>query len=86
MDRIKELLLVKGKEYRRNKFNMTPKQKLRSLEKKMERLQKWYPDFDLKHASRHITGITKYHELERECFYLKFEIEHCQTCGKKLKN
>ena len=52
----------------------------------MERLQKWYPDFDLKHASRHITGITKYHELERECFYLKFEIEHCQTCGKKLKN
>lgn len=65
---------------------MTPKQKLRSLEKKMERLQKWYPDFDLKHASRHITGITKYHELERECFYLKFKIEHCQTCGKKLKD
>lgn len=63
---------------------MTPKQKLKSLEKKMERVQKWYPDFDLKQASRYIAGIQKYHELQMEHFYLKFKIEHCSQCGKKL--
>lgn len=63
---------------------MTPKQKLRSIEKKMERVQNWYPDFDLKQASRHLSGIQKYYELRQEHFDLKFEIEHCPTCGKKL--
>jgi hypothetical protein len=63
---------------------VTAKQKLRSIENKMERLQKLYPDFDLKQASRHFNGIQKYYELEREHFFLKFEIEHCSTCGKKL--
>lgn len=63
---------------------MTPRQQLRSLEKKMERVQKWYPDFNLKQASRHLSGIQKYHDLQMEHFHLKFEIEHCQTCGKKI--
>lgn len=63
---------------------MTPKQKLRSLEKKMERLQEWYPNFDLKVASRHLTGIQKYYVLQMEYFKLKFEIEHCSQCGKKI--
>ena len=63
---------------------MTDKQKLKSLEKKMERLQKWYPDFNLKEASRHISSIQKYYELQQQHFMLKFEMEHCQACGKKL--
>jgi len=63
---------------------MTPKQKLKSIEKKMERVQKWYPDFDLKEASRYISGIQQYQKLSQEYFFLKFQIEHCQTCGKKL--
>ena len=63
---------------------MTPKQQLRSIEKKMERLQNWHPDFDLQQASRRFSDIQKYYELERAYFWLKFEMEHCKTCGKKL--
>ena len=63
---------------------MTDKQKLRSLEQKMARLQKWYPDFDLKEASQYLAGIQKYSELQNEYFLLKFYMEHCQYCGKKL--
>ena len=63
---------------------MTPKQKLKSLEKRMETIQKWSPEFDFKNACRHFESIKKYRELEREHFMLKFEIEHCQTCGKKI--
>ena len=64
---------------------MTPKQKLRSLEKKMERLQFNNDKINLQQAVRYFTDIQKYHELEKEHFFLKFKIEHCQTCGKKLK-
>jgi hypothetical protein len=63
---------------------VTPKQKLRSIEKKMERLQKNNPNIDLKNASRYFGDIEKYFKLEKEHFFLKFEIEHCKTCGKKL--
>ena len=63
---------------------MTPKQKLKSIEKKMDRLQKWHPDIDLKEVSRHFAGIEKYHKLQMEHFHLKFEIEHCPTCYKEL--
>jgi len=62
---------------------MTPKQKLRSIEKKMERLQSNSP-IVLKDASRYFLDIERYHKLEREHFFLKFELEHCNTCGKKL--
>ena len=61
---------------------MTPKQKLRSLEQKMKRLES--PDFDIKEAARHFGSIQAYYNLQREHFHLKFEIEHCPTCGKKL--
>lgn len=63
---------------------MTPKQKLKSIEKKMERVQENVPDLNLKEISRHFFYIEKYWNLQREHFYLKFEIEHCPTCGKKL--
>lgn len=61
---------------------MTPKQQLRSLEKKMERMKRM--DFDIEEACRHFYEIERYYKLQREHFHLKFVIEHCQTCGKKL--
>lgn len=63
---------------------MTQKQKLRSIEKKMERLQKNNPNIVLKDAIRYFGDIERYFKLEHEHFFLKFEIEHCKTCGKKL--
>ena len=63
---------------------MTPKQKLKSIEKKMERLQFNNDRINLKQASRYFADIQKYYELEKEHFFLKFQIENCQTCGKKL--
>ena len=62
---------------------MTQKQKLISIEKKMERIQDSMPFFDFKQATRNICEVNRYSELSKEHFYLKFEIEHCQTCGKK---
>ena len=64
---------------------MNPKQKLKSIENKMQRIQNVNPEFNFKLACRYFFSLQKYHELEREHFMLKFEIEHCQTCGKKFK-
>ena len=63
---------------------MTPKQQLRSLEKKMERIQTNNPDVDMKAASRRFFDIERYYRLSQEHFFFKFEIEHCEKCGKKL--
>jgi len=63
---------------------MTPKQKLKSIERKMKRLQLNNPNIDLKIASQYFLDIQKYYELGREHFFLKFDIEHCGKCGKKL--
>ena len=63
---------------------MTPKQKLKSLEKKMVRLQANNPDIDLKEASRYFGDIERYFKLRQEHFFLKYEIEHCKACGKKI--
>ena len=62
---------------------MTPKQKLKSIEKKMERLQS-YNSIDLKEASGYFMSIEAYYKLMREYFHLEFEINHCKTCGKPL--
>ena len=62
---------------------MTPKAKLKSLEKKMERLQS-YNSIDLKEASRYFHDIERYYKLRQKHFHLEFEINHCQTCGKPL--
>ena len=64
---------------------MTPNQKLRSIEKKMERIQDSMPFFDFKKATRNICEVNRYSELSNQHFHLKFEIEHCITCGKKIK-
>ena len=63
---------------------MTPKQKLKSIENKMQRIQDSMPFFDFKVATRNIREVNRYSELSNEHFMLKFEIEHCKTCGKKL--
>lgn len=63
---------------------MTPKQQLRSLEKKMQRLNDSELELDLEDAVRYFHNIEKYYKLSREHFWLKFEIEHCSQCGKRL--
>lgn len=63
---------------------MNPKQKLKSIEKKMDRLQKNNPEVDMVLSARYFHDIQRYYELRQEHFHLKFQIEHCQTCGKKI--
>lgn len=64
---------------------MTDKQKLKSIEQKMNRVQKYVPDLDLNITSANFFYIEKYYNLSREYFMLKFEINNCPTCGKTLK-
>ena len=63
---------------------MTDKQKLKSLELKMQRIEKNYPEIDFKLTSKKFNDIKKYYELRMDHFHLKFEMEHCEKCGKKL--
>ncbi len=63
---------------------MTPKQQLKSIEKKMQRIYEKNLDFDIELVSRYFHDIEKYYKLKIEHFRLKFEIEHCKTCGQKL--
>lgn len=63
---------------------MTPKQKLKSIEKKMERLQKNNSDVDMKVAARRFLDIERYYKLKQELFHLEFNLNHCEKCGKKL--
>jgi hypothetical protein len=63
---------------------MTPKQTINSINKKMERIEKNNTNIDFKLATRHFFEIEKYQKLEREKFFLEFEINHCKTCGKTL--
>ena len=70
---------------KRNRETMTPKQKLKSIENKMKRLQDKNPEIDLKEVCRYFGDIDNYLKLRNQHFMLKFEIEHCQTCGKKFK-
>lgn len=64
---------------------MNPKQKLKSIEKKMLRLQdQEHIDIDLKEACKHFFTIEKYFKLKQEYFMLEFELNHCEKCGKKL--
>jgi len=64
---------------------MTDKQKLKSLEKKMQRIEDRNPEIDIKHVSRFVRDIELYYDLRQEHFHLKFNMEHCQSCGKKYK-
>lgn len=57
---------------------MTPKQKLKSIEKKMNRLQKNNPDINFELVSRFFLDIQRYYNLRQEHFILKFNLEHCE--------
>lgn len=63
---------------------MTPKQKLKSIKKKMERLQKNNSDIDLEYVSQRFSDIQRYYNLKQELFHLEFNLNHCEKCGKKL--
>lgn len=63
---------------------MTPKEKLKSIEKKMERLQNKHPEIELKEICRYFGDIDSYVKLRNQHFMLEFEINHCSKCGKKL--
>ena len=63
---------------------MTPKQKLKSIENKMKRIENSFTEIDFNAACRNITEINRFYQLRQEHFHLQFEIEHCQKCGKKL--
>lgn len=63
---------------------MTDKQKLKSLELKMQRIEKNYPEIDFKLTSQRFYDIERYYKLRLEHFHLKFEMDYCDKCGKKL--
>jgi hypothetical protein len=63
---------------------MTNKQKLKSLELKMQRIEKNYPEIDFKFVAKRFFDIEKYYKLRQEHFHLKFEMDYCEKCGKKI--
>lgn len=63
---------------------MTPKAKLKSIERKMQVIQKNNPEIDLKIISGKFFDIERYYKLRQEHFFLDFKINHCETCGKKI--
>lgn len=62
---------------------MTPKQKLKSIERKMDRISNSNPIVNFYEVSRYFGDVKKYYELRQEHFMLEFEINHCPNCGKK---
>ena len=63
---------------------MTPKQKIRSIKKKMERLQKNNYTIDLDYICQRFVDIERYYKLKQVLFHLEFNLNHCEKCGKKL--
>jgi hypothetical protein len=64
---------------------MTSKQKIKSIKQKMQRIENNNPDVDFQLARKHFYDIEKWFSLNQELFHAEFELNHCQTCGKKLK-
>lgn len=63
---------------------MTTNQKLKSIEKKMKRIQENNYNIDLEYVVKRFSDIERYYKLKQEHFVLKFNLEHCEKCGKKL--
>ena len=63
---------------------MTPKQKVKSIEKKMERIQENNYNIDLDYVCQRFSDIERYYKLKIELFHLEFNLNHCEKCGKKL--
>ena len=60
------------------------RKKITSIKGKLARIKKNNPDVDFEQARRNFRDIENYYKLSQELFFLKFELEHCQKCGKKL--
>lgn len=63
---------------------MTDKQKLKSLEAKMQRIEKNNPEIDFQAGAKKFFDIQKYYNLRQEHFHLQFKIKHCQSCGLQI--
>lgn len=55
---------------------MTPKQKIKYIEKKMDRISNGNPLIDFYIASKYFSDIKKYYELRQQYFILEFEINN----------
>lgn len=62
---------------------MTPKQKIKSIENKMKRIETNNPEINFKEISKSFFEIEKYYKLRQDHFFLKFDLEHCEKCGKR---
>ncbi len=62
---------------------MTAKQKIRSLEQKLKRIEKNNPKIDFELTGRNFYFVEKHFIISNELFDLKFQVEHCEKCGKK---
>ena len=60
------------------------RKKIISIKGKLARIKKNNPDIDFEQARKNFRDIENYYKLSQELFFLKFELEHCQKCGKKL--
>lgn len=59
------------------------KAKLRRLEKTLASISERNLNIDLNNMQLY-KDINEFHEVRREAFYLKFEIEHCSECSQLL--
>ncbi len=59
------------------------KVKLKKLEKKLVLITKRQPNIDLNNMQL-LKDIKEFHEVRREAFYLRFDIEHCSECSQLL--
>lgn len=57
--------------------------KLRKLEKKLVSISERNPNIDLNNLQL-LRDINEFHEVHKEAFLLKFEIEHCSECSQLL--
>jgi hypothetical protein len=60
------------------------RKKIRSIKGKLARIKKNNPDIDFEKARKKFFEIEAYYKLSQELFFLEFELNRCQTCGKKL--
>lgn len=63
---------------------MTEKQEIRSIKKKMERLQERNYNIDLDYVCQRFGDIESFYKLKQELFLKEFNLNHCEKCGKKL--
>lgn len=63
---------------------MTPKQKIKSNKLKMQRIKKNNPEIDFDKIHKNYKEIKRYNDLFQDNFWIEFELNHCEKCGKKI--